>query len=280
MTRRPPKGARFFGALGDWLAGRPAYSPGARAIEQAHQTAVAAYRTETLRYTLRLRSLQAQATGGTAVAGVTGTVGIFDVITESVTGTGAVYGPAWMWLAITAGSAVVALRARSVRRRLRPPIAPAIPPPPPVSLPRDAVGVAEATRLTNLRVQLLQVAPAIDGLAPAAGAELRHADAQAAPALNALVERLAVLDHIMRSRSGIPGQDSAADAAYESALELQTRLASGCAAYDALLAACARLMAAPEIGTSTDDILGPALDAMVAYAHGLRRSAGIEEELS
>jgi len=279
MTSRPPKAsARILGALGAWLASRPTYSPGAHAIEQAHQTAVATYRADTLRYTLRRRSLQAQATGGTAVAGIAGTVGVFDVVVESVSGTGAVYGPAWVWLAVTAGSAVVALRARSVRRRLRPPIAPAIPPPPPVSLPRDAVGVAEVIRLTNLRVQLLHVAPAIDGLSPAAGAELRHADAEAAPTLNALVDRLAVLDAIMRARTGVPGQDAAADAAYESALELQSRLASGCSAYDALLAACARLMAAPDIGTSSNDVLGPALEAMVAYTHGLRRSAAADED--
>jgi hypothetical protein len=279
MTSRPPKAsARILGALGAWLASRPTYSPGAHAIEQAHQTAVATYRADTMRYTLRRRSLQAQATGGTAVAGIAGTVGVFDIIAESVSGAGAVYGPAWVWLAVTAGSAVVALRARAARRRLRPPGAPAIPPPPPNPLPRDAVGAAEAVRLTTLRVQLLQVAPTIDGLEPAAGAELRHADAQAAPALNALVDRLVVLDRIMRARSGVAGQDAAAEAAYEAALELQARLASGCAAYDALLAACARLMAAPEIGTPTDDILGPALDAMVAYAHGLRRSASVDED--
>jgi hypothetical protein len=280
VTDRQSKGAaRALGLLADWLAGRPPTRSGAREIEQAHQGAVAAYRAETRRYALRSRALQAQATGGTAVAGVAGTVGVFDIIAETVTGTGAVTGPAWVWITVTAGSTVVALRARAVRRRLRPPAAPAIPPPPPSPLPRDAVGAAEAARLTSLRVQLLQVAPTIDGLEPAAGAELRHADAQAAPALNALVDRLVVLDRIMRARTGVPGQDSAADAAYESALELRDRLASGCAAYDALLAACARLMAAPEVGTSTDDILGPALDAMVAYAHGLRRSASVDDDL-
>lgn len=279
MTNRTPKGgARFLGALGDWLAGRPAYSPGARAIEHAHQAALATHRAETTRYTVHLRSLQAQATGGIAVAGVTGTVGVFDLIAESINGTGGMFGPAWVWVSATVASVMVAVRARAARRRLTPPIAPAIPPPPPITLPRDAIGGAEVVRLTDLRVQLLQVAPAIDGLHPAAGSELRHADAQAAPALNALVDRLAVLDRIMRARSGVAGQDAAAEAAYEAALELQVRLASGCAAYDALLAACARLMAAPEVGTSTDDILGPALDAMVAYAHGLRRSASVDDD--
>ena len=272
MARSEGALPRLLEAIAAWRDARDRRASGALEIEQAHRSAVATQRADVARYTLRRRSLQAQFTGGVAVAGATGTVGVLDVVGEVVTGGAGVYGPAWLWLGATVVSAGVALRARRRRRRLQPPAPPTIPPPPAQQLPRDAVGAAEAARYTALRVQLLQVAPAIDSLHPSAGAELRVADAEAAPALNTLVHRLAVLDHLMRSRSGVPGQDVTAEAAYDSALELSRRLDAGCAAYDALLAACARLMAAPDLGRGTDAVLGPALDAMVAYAHGLRQA--------
>ena len=56
---------------------------------------------------------------------------------------------------------------------------------------------------------------------------------------------------------------------------VRTRLADGCATYDELLAAAARLLAAPDITRSTSDILGPAVNAMIAYSHGLQRAADL-----
>ena len=40
-----------------------------------------------------------------------------------------------------------------------------------------------------------------------------------------------------------------------------------------LLAAAARLLSAPDASRSTSQVLGPAIDAMVAYAHGLQHAS-------
>jgi len=56
-------------------------------------------------------------------------------------------------------------------------------------------------------------------------------------------------------------------------MTIRQRLDEGCDTYDELLAAAARLLAAPDLSRPTADILNPAIDAMVAYAHGLQRAA-------
>ena len=78
-----------------------------------------------------------------------------------------------------------------------------------------------------------------------------------------------MLDQLQRE---LPGTSAAASAAKSTEL-VRGRLADGCATYDELLAAAARLLAAPDATRSTAEILGPAVNAMVAYAHGLARAA-------
>ena len=99
----------------------------------------------------------------------------------------------------------------------------------------------------------------------------RHlrADAEAGPAMNELVRRLAMLDQLEHS---LPGSE-ASRAAAVSAEQLAVRLALGVETYDRLVAATAAMLSAPDLARSTDDVLGPAIDAMHAYAHGLTVSA-------
>ena len=80
-----------------------------------------------------------------------------------------------------------------------------------------------------------------------------------------------VLDQLQRE---LPGTSAAASAATSAEL-VRARLAEGCATYDELLAAAARLLAAPEMARSTQEILAPAINAMLAYAHGLQRAADL-----
>ena len=117
----------------------------------------------------------------------------------------------------------------------------------------------------------MNMAPSLERLYPGSGDELRRADNEAAGPLTALAERLLVLDQLQRE---LPGTSAAASAAASAEL-VRGRLAEGCATYDELLAAAARLLAAPDMTRSTSEILGPAVDAMLAYAHGLQRAADL-----
>lgn len=244
-------------------------SPQARQLQAAHDRAVAQARRETKRHHSRERRLQAEVVGGTAVAGVAGTVGILDVVIEATTSQAGVYGPSWAWLGAAIVGAVVAFTARQGQKSAPPEPRIAIPPAPPAAVPRNAIGSAEAARLTTLRLQLAEIVPAIERLHPDAARELRMADLEAAPPLHALVDRLAILDRIRREMPGTQAEAAATSAA----VEVRDRLATGCGTYERLLAASATLLAAPDLDRTTDEVLGPALQAMTAYAHGLQRSA-------
>lgn len=238
----------------------------AKALEMEHRKALAANRKTVTKYTSRIHGLKSEMTGGAVVAGVGGAVGFIDAISG-----GFLFGPAWMWLGGAAVGLVVSVRARVQLKNVGPPpivLAPVAPPP---VLPRGAVGSPEVVRFTSARVQVVSIAPQLDRLYPGSGAELRRADLEAAAPLTALCERLLVLDQMQRE---LPGT-SAATSAAKSAELVRSRLAAGCATYDELLAAAARLLSAPDMTRSTDAILGPAIDAMVAYAHGLARAADL-----
>lgn len=207
--------------------------------------------------------------GGGIAAGVTGSIGLLDVI-ATLAGS-AVPGPAWAWLVTAAASAVVSVRGT---RRLRglgpgPEIVSLVGPPP--TLRRGTVGFVEVSRFSTVRMQVLTLVPSVERLYPGAGDELRRADAEAAGPLTALCERLRVLDELQRE---LPGS-SAAASAVASADVVRGRLAEGCATYDALLAAAASLLAAPDLSRSTDRVLSPAIDAMLAYAQGLTRASNL-----
>lgn len=233
-----------------------------RQLERAHQQAVEQHRRSLRKHERSVQRLHTRVTAGT-VGAVTGSA----LFLAAVPGDMEVWG--FAGLALGAFSGVAALTARRRLRDVAPPPPPRIPSPPPAPLPSGARGAAESNRLTQLRIQLAQVVPAIDRLHPGAGEELRRADAEAAPPLGALVERLAVLDRMERTMPGT----SVAAAAGSAAEEVRLRLDAGCATYERLLAASATLLAAPDVGRSTDEVLGPALEAMSAYSHGLARSA-------
>ncbi len=242
-----------------------------RTLAIEHQKAVEANRRDLARHRVRRQTLKSQVTGGAVVAGVGGALGLIDVVTETATSGAGIPFPAWTWLVAAGVGLAVSVRGRLRLRGLGPeprPI-PTIAPPP--AMRGSGVGSAEIARFTSVRVQIINMAPALDHLYPGAGSELRRADMEAAGPLTALAERLVVLDQLQRE---LPGTSAAASAARSAEL-VRSRLADGCATYDELLAAAARLLAAPDTTRSTADILGPAVNAMLAYAHGLQRAADL-----
>lgn len=242
----------------------------ARALQAQHDRALAAQRRAVRQHQRRERLLANEVTGGTIVAGVAGTLGVVDIVIESTTAQAGVYGPAWMWVVLATAGGASALVARRRRRHLPPPPRIDVVAAPVTSLRPDAIGAEQAQQLTLLRLQLGQIIPAIDRLHPGAAEELRRADAEAATQLHALVERLAVLDGIRREMPGTTADSAATAAAYE----VRDRLATGCATYERLIAASATMLAAPDVARGTDEVLGPALDGLSAYTHGLQRAAG------
>lgn len=241
----------------------------ARALQAEHQRLATAQRREIERYDRRARRLNTQVTAGTAVAGVAGTVGVIDVVVEATTSSVGVYGPSWVWLATAVVGGVTAISARRARATLPESPRPEAALGPTSVLAADAIGASESQQLIAVRVQLARIVPAIDRLHPGAGAELRRADTEAAPTLHALVERLGILDRIRREMP----DTSAYQAATSAALEVSQRLRTGAQTYERLVAASATMLAAPDIARSTDEVLGPALDALTAYTHGLQATA-------
>jgi hypothetical protein len=203
----------------------------------------------------------------TAVSGATAVLGVIDVASQS----SALPGPPWMWLFASALTAIRAVRLRYAAKN-------AVAPEPPAltssyvanDIRREAIGWAEAQGLAAVRRQLVAMVPAVTALHPEAGKELTAADDEAAPALAAPVTRLAVLDQVRRD---LP-DSQAAVAAADSAHQVRARLAEGVAVYDRLLAAASTMLASPDLGRSSLDVLGPASDALTAYAAGLRTAHG------
>ena len=241
----------------------------ARALQAEHDRRLAEQQRALRRHQRRQRTLDNEVTGGVAVAGVAGTLGVLDIVIESTTATAGVYGPAWVWVALAAGGGVVAAVARRKRAQLPPPPRVDAIPSAPAAIPAHAIGAEQAQRLTALRLQLAQVIPAIERLHPDAAADLRRADLEAAPQLHALVDRLVVLHGIRIEMAGTQAEAAATSAA----VEVRERLTTGCATYERLIAASATMLAAPDIARSTDEVLAPALEGLTAYTHGLKRAA-------
>jgi len=250
------------------VTGKPPRSS-SKALAVEHRRAVEANRRKLKKHRGRAKSYQSQVTGGAVVGGVGSAVGLLDVVAETTTSGSGVPLPAWMWFTAAGIGLLVAWRGRRRLRQLGPEPRVLEPVAPPPALARGRLGSAEVSKLTAVRVQVINMIPALDRLYPGAGDELRRADNEAAAPLTALAERLVVLDQLQRE---LPGTSAAHSAASSSELVRQ-RLDEGCDNYEELLAAAARLLAAPDITRSTSDILGPAVNAMVAYAHGLQRAA-------
>jgi hypothetical protein len=262
--------ARGMDVVDAWrLARSQRPSAQARALQAEEQRRLAEQQRALRRHQRRARTLDNEVTGGTAVAGVAGTLGVLDIVLESTASTAGVYGPAWVWVVLAAGGGVVAAVARRKRAQLPPAPRVDIVPLAPVAVPPDAIGAEQSQRLTSLRLQLTQVIPAIERLHPGAAADLRRADLEAAPQLHALVDRLVVLHGIRIEMAGTQAEAAATSAA----VEVRERLSTGCATYERLITASATMLAAPDIARGTDEVLAPALEGLTAYTHGLKRAA-------
>lgn len=242
----------------------------ARALQVEQDRRLAEQRRALRRHQRMERRLDNEVTGGIAVAGVAGTLGVLDIVIESTTATAGVYGPAWIWVALAAGGGVLAAVARRKRAHLPPAPRVDVAPPLAVSVPSDAIGAEQAERLTSLRRQLAQIIPAIERLHPGAAEDLRAADLEAAAQLHALVDRLVILHGIRREMAGTQAEGAATSAA----IEVRERLATGCTTYERIIAASATMLAAPDVARGTDEVLAPALEGLAAYTHGLQRAAG------
>jgi hypothetical protein len=211
-----------------------------------------------------LRRVQAQVMtiGGTAVGASAGTIGVIDVVATGPGGIG--------WFIVSGIGAVAAVIGGRRWRRLAPFTALPTIPSPPVLVRRGAIGHDSVARYTAVRVQTVQVIRAIEPL-HGSSVEIRSADAQVAPTLNALADRLRVLDEMARQ---MPGSQAAAQA-QQAAHSVSKQLDQGSAGYDVLLAAAARLLASPDLGTPVSQVLEPASSALIAYAHGLRVASRI-----
>jgi len=225
------------------------------------------------RFRQRLQLARQQRIVGTSVAAVAGTLGLLDLVIEGVSSASGVFGPAWLWCGTATVSAAIAVKGSLTLRHAQAPAAPVLALAPPPPLPLGARGAAEVTRLASVRLKLNDVANAVSRLHPDAATELRRADREAAGPLNTLAERLALLHQIAKD---LPGS-AAAQASAESAQVVAGRLADGCQRYEELLAAAARLLAAPDQTRSTEEVLGPAVASMVAYAHGLQQASTLYE---
>jgi hypothetical protein len=233
-----------------------------KALAVEHRRAVAANRRDVKRHRTRVSTLKSEVTGGAVVAGVGGSIGLIDAATGSPSSL-------WLWFGAAAVGLIVSVRARIRLRDVGPAPRELTLVGPPPAIPRGSVGSAEIARFTSVRVQIMNMTPPLERLYPGAGDELRRADNEAAGPLTALAERLVVLDELQRE---LPGTSAAVSAARSAEL-VRSRLAEGCATYDELLAAAARLLAAPDATRSTAAILSPAVDAMLAYAHGLQKAS-------
>lgn len=251
--------------------GQPTAAGRVRAMERQNKRAQALHLRALERYRRRLARARKQRTVGTSVAAVTGTLGLLDLVIQGVSSASGVFGPAWLWCSTAVVSGLVAAGGVRTLRRAEPPQAPTLALAPPAPLPLGACGYAEVARFSKVRVKLNDVAAAVNRLHPDAAVELRRADREAAVPLNALAERLALLHQIAKDLPGSPAAAASAD----SAKVVAERLADGCLRYEELLAAAARLLAAPDQARSTDEVLGPAVASMVAYAHGLQKASQI-----
>ena len=119
--------------------------------------------------------------------------------------------------------------------------------------------------MANALLHLYDLVPNVGRLYPQAGQELWRAVNDVEPLLRGQVERLASLD---RLEWEMP-DSRAAEAAIAAGTDITGRLRGGADALEDLLAAAARMLAAPDIGDGVPDALAPAIDSLDAFGHGL-----------
>jgi hypothetical protein len=242
-------------------AARSAGTPASRErqMAEAHRAALVQHEVEVRRHQGRVAATKAG-----VVAGGGGTV-VLGVASASAAAGGS---PTQTVLlaGLAAGSAALGLRARRRGKELHdhPPV-PRIPPLPPARLRPGARGAEEADRVANALLHLYDLVPNVGRLYPQAGQELWRAVSDVEPLLRGQVERLASLDRI---EIEMPGS-RAAEAAVAAGREITGRLRGGADALEELIAAAARMLAAPDIGEGVPDALAPAIMSLDAFAHGL-----------
>ena len=232
-------------------------------MAQQHQAAKVRHSRDLRRYYSKLKRLKHRTQGATGMAIAAGTVAIADVVTA---------GPeVWFWIGAPTAviSGWVARSSSEQAKQLKPPEAPKSLAPPPQPLPEGVVGYRDSARLNGTRVQLAQLLPEIDRLHAQAAGEIRAADAEAAPALGALVNRLALLHQVS---AGSPGTAAATTAA-KSSEEIRRWLAEGVEMYDELLRASVELLGTPGPQQLTTNRLHTSVNELSAYSEGLRRTA-------
>jgi hypothetical protein len=223
-----------------------------------------AHRAALVRYEGQVRQHQGRVAGAKAgmVAGGAGTavLGLSTVASAGSPGQMIFLG------GLTAGTAALGWRARRRAKDLEahPPV-PQLPPLPPARLRPGARGADQADRVANALLHLYDLVPNVGRLYPQAGQELWRAVSDVEPLLRGQVERLASLDRIEWEMPG----SRAADAAIGAGTEITGRLRAGADALEDLIAAAARMLAAPDIGEGVPDALAPAIDSLDAFAHGL-----------
>jgi hypothetical protein len=223
-----------------------------------------AHRAALVRYEGQVRQHQGRIAGAKAgvVAGGAGTavLGLSTVASAGSPGQMIILG------GLTAGTAALGWRARRRAKDLEahPPV-PQLPPLPPARLRPGARGADQADRVANALLHLYDLVPNVGRLYPQAGQELWRAVSDVEPLLRGQVERLASLDRIEWEMPG----SKAAEAAIAAGTEITGRVRAGADALEELIAAAARMLAAPDIGDGVPDALAPAIDSLDAFAHGL-----------
>ena len=223
-----------------------------------------AHRAALVRYEGQVRQHQGRIAGAKAgvVAGGAGTA----VLGLSTVASAGSPGQMLFLGGLTAGTAALGWRARRRAKDLEahPPV-PQLPPLPPARLRPGARGADQADRVANALLHLYDLVPNVGRLYPQAGQELWRAVSDVEPLLRGQVERLASLDRIEWEMPG----SRAADAAIAAGTEITGRVRAGADALEDLIAAAARMLAAPDIGDGVPDALAPAIDSLDAFAHGL-----------
>ncbi len=232
-----------------------------------HERQQREYARATQRYQSRVTRLRNRAGYATATAIAAGAVAAADLVGS--VGGGSL--DAWFWLGAPA-AVIAGVTARTSRRKaeeMAQPLPPTAPPPPPRPLPTGVVGAAESAHLHRVRVQLAQLIPTIEGLHREAAVEIRRTDFEAAPALAALVERLAVLARVQGEMFGTPAAATAA----ASAEEIRIRLAQGVGMYEELLNAALQMLSAPDPAAAPSYRLDITVRELAAYTEGLHVAA-------
>lgn len=229
-------------------------------MAEAHQAALVRYEGEVRHHQGRIAGAKAGSFAGAAGAALIG-IGAIQAALPPGSGIEAVYVGA-----LAVGSGALGWRAhRRVKTLEANPPVPQLPPLPPARMRPGARGADQAERVANALMQLYGIVPNVGQLYPQAGQELWRAVSDVEPLLRGQVERLSSLDRI---ESDMPGSH-AARAAAQAGVVVTSRLHQGADALEDLIAAAARMLAAPDVGDGVPDTLAPAILSLEAYTHGL-----------